>query len=454
MHAVTIPEGLTSEQIAQRLRDSDILAGEILETPKEGALLPETYKVARGYPRTKLLAKMQEDQRKLDRPDLGAPQPRLAVPHAVRTGDAGLHRREGDRQGGGAPACRGGLRQSSAQGHAAAVRPDHCLRAGGGQGDARARHSALRARQIHALQHLHRRWIAARPDRQSRHAPRSRPSPIPPIPPIFILSPTGRAAMSSRRRWTSTTAMCSAGATSSTTIRRRPLPTWTIRRPASRLPRQRRAAPRDQRGDAGAIGRLVLLTERHDDYPPGRAMAADDGATHRLGKFGPWPGLFAVDFARRSDRRRPRSFGPWRAGAADIHARQRATQELFRIRSDDDDRRRAREQTRARDRTRRRSIGKAAGRYRGPRRRQLPRLAARARRAESRAPRNLVSRLAPTNCPPSVVGARDATPDAARPSALGYASAETGASPTSRRPRRSTLPKARRSIPCATNPGI
>ena len=65
LHAVTIPEGLTSEQIAQRLRESDILAGDILETPKEGALLPETYKVARGYPRTKLLAKMQEDQRKL-----------------------------------------------------------------------------------------------------------------------------------------------------------------------------------------------------------------------------------------------------------------------------------------------------------------------------------------------------------------------------------------------------
>ena len=37
--------------------------------------------------------------------------------------------------------------------------------------------------------------------------------------------------------------------------------------------------------------------------------------------------------------------------------------------------------------------------------------------------------------PAEVVGARDATPDAARPSALGYASAETGASPKSRRPK-------------------
>jgi UPF0755 protein len=65
LHAITIPEGLTSEQIAARLRESDLLAGDILETPKEGALLPETYKVARGFPRSKLIAKMQEDQRKL-----------------------------------------------------------------------------------------------------------------------------------------------------------------------------------------------------------------------------------------------------------------------------------------------------------------------------------------------------------------------------------------------------
>jgi UPF0755 protein len=65
LHGVTIPEGLTTEQIAARLRDSDFLAGDLAELPKEGALLPETYKVARGYPRAKLLLKMQEDQRKL-----------------------------------------------------------------------------------------------------------------------------------------------------------------------------------------------------------------------------------------------------------------------------------------------------------------------------------------------------------------------------------------------------
>ncbi len=65
MHSLTIPEGLTSEQILERLRESDLLAGDVLEAPKEGALLPETYKFPRGYPRNKLLVKMQEDQRKL-----------------------------------------------------------------------------------------------------------------------------------------------------------------------------------------------------------------------------------------------------------------------------------------------------------------------------------------------------------------------------------------------------
>lgn len=65
LHAVTIPEGLTSEQVLQRLRENGILAGDVADAPKEGALLPETYKVARAFPRSKLIAKMQEDQRKL-----------------------------------------------------------------------------------------------------------------------------------------------------------------------------------------------------------------------------------------------------------------------------------------------------------------------------------------------------------------------------------------------------
>ena len=65
LHAFTIPEGLTSQQIVQRIRDSDLFAGEIADMPKEGALLPETYKVFRGMTRHDLLLKMQDDDRKV-----------------------------------------------------------------------------------------------------------------------------------------------------------------------------------------------------------------------------------------------------------------------------------------------------------------------------------------------------------------------------------------------------
>ncbi|MGE3150267.1 MAG: endolytic transglycosylase MltG [Pseudorhodoplanes sp.] len=60
---ITIPEGLTSEQIVQRLLDSDILEGNIKEIPREGTLLPETYRVARGYQREDLLKRMGEAHR-------------------------------------------------------------------------------------------------------------------------------------------------------------------------------------------------------------------------------------------------------------------------------------------------------------------------------------------------------------------------------------------------------
>ena len=64
-HQVTIPEGLTSEQIVQRLRDSDVLTGEVAEIPAEGTLLPETYKVTRGTTRGQVLQRMTASQRRL-----------------------------------------------------------------------------------------------------------------------------------------------------------------------------------------------------------------------------------------------------------------------------------------------------------------------------------------------------------------------------------------------------
>ncbi|MDE2578527.1 MAG: endolytic transglycosylase MltG [Hyphomicrobiales bacterium] len=62
LHSVPIPEGLTSQQIVERLRDYDFLAGDVMEVPKEGALLPDTYRVSRGMSRSDLLRKMQQAQ--------------------------------------------------------------------------------------------------------------------------------------------------------------------------------------------------------------------------------------------------------------------------------------------------------------------------------------------------------------------------------------------------------
>ncbi len=65
LHAFTIPEGLTTQQIVQRIKDSDLLSGDLRDMPKEGALLPETYKISRGTSRSDLVIKMQEDNRKV-----------------------------------------------------------------------------------------------------------------------------------------------------------------------------------------------------------------------------------------------------------------------------------------------------------------------------------------------------------------------------------------------------
>src|SRR5712672_3385389 len=64
-HSVTIPEGLTSEQIVGRLVDNDIFAGSVREMPREGTLLPETYKFPRGTSRDQVIARMQQTQKRV-----------------------------------------------------------------------------------------------------------------------------------------------------------------------------------------------------------------------------------------------------------------------------------------------------------------------------------------------------------------------------------------------------
>ncbi|AVT77180.1 MULTISPECIES: endolytic transglycosylase MltG [Rhodopseudomonas] len=64
-HAVTIPEGLTSEQIVERLSDNPIFTGSIREIPREGTLLPETYKFPRGTPREQVIHRLQQAQKRV-----------------------------------------------------------------------------------------------------------------------------------------------------------------------------------------------------------------------------------------------------------------------------------------------------------------------------------------------------------------------------------------------------
>ena len=64
MHAITVPEGLTSRQVVDVLLGTPILSGTV-SVPEEGSLLPETYYVPRGHARATLLEKMQTAQTQL-----------------------------------------------------------------------------------------------------------------------------------------------------------------------------------------------------------------------------------------------------------------------------------------------------------------------------------------------------------------------------------------------------
>ena len=61
LHDITIPEGLTSQQIIELLMATPVLVGAV-DMPPEGSLLPETYRVERGMTRAALVAKMQAAQ--------------------------------------------------------------------------------------------------------------------------------------------------------------------------------------------------------------------------------------------------------------------------------------------------------------------------------------------------------------------------------------------------------
>jgi UPF0755 protein len=63
-YKLTVPEGLTSEQVVDRLREDPVLVGEIREIPREGSLMPDTYYFERGDTRLSILSRMAKVQAK------------------------------------------------------------------------------------------------------------------------------------------------------------------------------------------------------------------------------------------------------------------------------------------------------------------------------------------------------------------------------------------------------
>ena len=66
LHSLTIPEGLTVEQIFQRIAANDVLTGAMPKAiPAEGTILADTQRFSRGTSREDLVAKLVADQKKL-----------------------------------------------------------------------------------------------------------------------------------------------------------------------------------------------------------------------------------------------------------------------------------------------------------------------------------------------------------------------------------------------------
>jgi UPF0755 protein len=66
LRSLTIPEGLTVEQIFQRVREDEVLVGDLPAVmPREGSLFANTMRFSRGTTREELIKKMQADQKKL-----------------------------------------------------------------------------------------------------------------------------------------------------------------------------------------------------------------------------------------------------------------------------------------------------------------------------------------------------------------------------------------------------
>lgn len=86
LYKITLPEGLTSAQIVERLLAEESLTGEVAEVPPEGSLLPDTYRFSKGMSRQDLVDRMRNDQQRFvaemwskRKPDLPVSTPEEAL---------------------------------------------------------------------------------------------------------------------------------------------------------------------------------------------------------------------------------------------------------------------------------------------------------------------------------------------------------------------------------------
>jgi UPF0755 protein len=288
LHSITIPEGLTSEQILQRLQESDVLVGELREIPKEGALLPETYKVARGYPRNKLIAKMQEDQRKLI-DEVWARRAKdlpIRTPYELVTLASIVEKETGkpDERKHVAAVFANRLRKGMR------LQSDPTIIYGLVGGKATLGHGITRA-ELEKYSPYNTYLIdglppgpIANPGRASLEAAAN---PLPTADLYFVADGAGGHVFAQSldqhnrnvQRWRQ--------------IEKDKANPPDVT-PPELAPPAAAPPPRDQRGEALDIMRFVAIDAENEDYPKGRAIAADDGATHRIGKFSPWAGMLAI----------------------------------------------------------------------------------------------------------------------------------------------------------------
>lgn len=281
MHSLTIPEGLTSEQIVQRLRESDLLAGDLIETPKEGALLPETYKFPRGFPRAKLISKMQDDQRKLVE-QIWAKRARdlpLRSPWDLVTLASIVEKETGKPEERPRVAAvflnrlRKGMRLQS----------DPTIVYGLVGGKATLGHGIMRSElekwtpyNTYAIDGLPPGPIA----NPGKAALEATANPANSRDLYFVADGSGGHVFAESLDQHSRNVQNWRKIELDQKAKAAPAPDQSI--PGAVPP----AAPKSDKRTEAPIGRLVALAG-HEDYPAGRRMAGDEGATHRLGKFSP-----------------------------------------------------------------------------------------------------------------------------------------------------------------------